>query len=128
MYYHGHLPTPFTVQDIYAHDIIVERHAADLLQGGLFLDGCPLRRIEIQRDGTITLGVTPPNLPHGLLTYHFWGFQFWEIIHGKEEEPNKEYVGQIEAELAYIRQITGYRYKEEPYSYHVGGSIEEIEG
>ncbi len=124
MYYHGHLPARFTVEDIYYHEVEVERRNRMLLRGGVLLDGMPVRHIHIENDGTINLMVTPPELPHGLATYHFHGYQFWQILHN-DEEPNKEYTGESEAQLAYIRQITGYRDEDQPRAYHVGGAIIE---
>lgn len=121
MYYHGHTPAHFTIEDSDLNVIDVERRDGTmLLRGGVLLDGMPIRRIQVEKDGSITLMVTPPDQPSTLLPYHLNGYQFWEILHDKEE-PNKEYTGVLEAQLVYIRQLTGNRDEDQPRVYHVGG-------
>jgi hypothetical protein len=129
-YYHGHLPAKFTIKDIYANTVLVERiEAGKILEGGVLLNERPVERIFIENDGTIVLMTNP--LEYGssrLITFHFHGSQFWEILHNEartREDPNPEYAGALEAQLVYIRQISKNGDREMPSTYHTGGMIVE---
>lgn len=89
----------FTVQDIYLRTIVVSIQG----DGTIILDGKPVKRIFPHPDGTIELQ-TPSDEQERPLKYFLHGYQFWKIQH-QDEEPTPEYAGQLEARLAYIRQI-----------------------
>ena|SRR5713226_10681078 len=127
-YYHGHLPAQFTVMDIYGESVHVERiDAGKLLEGGVLLNGQPVRRIFIENDKTIVLMTAPRPIYESTLTpFYFDGSQFWDILHRDEhsrEQPHPDYAGALEAQLAYIRQMSNNRDEEMPYTYHVGGIV-----
>jgi len=118
MHYHGHLPARLLVKDIYFHTVCVERQTS-----GLTLNGQPTKGINRHPDGTIELVTEAPEAPEQLLRYHFHGFQYWQMLHD-DEQPSQEYTGQLEAQLAHIRQICNAQFEDAPRSYAIGGCID----
>jgi hypothetical protein len=79
----------------------------DRRSDGIYLDGKPLQRVRVMPDGCIELEAFDPDseVNNWTVTVYVHGHVFWSILHDGED-PNAEYAGVLEAQLASIRAIT----------------------
>lgn len=86
------------VQDIYLNKIVILVRE----DGDIYINGKIVSRMFIHPDNTIELNTASEE--ERPLKYFFHGYQYWKIKHN-EDEPTREFSGQLEARIDYIRYI-----------------------